>query len=393
MANLVLIGGGHSHAIALKELGKLPANQRPNITLITNVELTPYSGMLPGYIAGLYSFADCHINLTNLTNWAGVNMIVDEAIALDLGKNQVICRKHQPVNFDLLSIDIGSTPNSHDIPGVDEYTIPVKPITQFCQNWQNILEEIKTSNNRQIRIAVIGGGAGGVELALAISGRLQQINKLQQLSPNYIELHLFQKNQRLLPERHSSVSQICQKVLFDQGIKLHLGCNIFLIKQEYHGRKTITLKLFNRPMNNFNYSDFDYIFWVTQASASPWLKTSGLATNDQGFILVNDYLQSVSHPQIFAAGDIANMVNHPRPKAGVFAVRQGLPLFNNLLNRLNNEPLIPFIPQKEFLILIGTGDQRAIASKGSLTMGPHPWLWRMKDYIDWQFMNQFINLI
>ncbi|NES66018.1 MAG: FAD-dependent oxidoreductase, partial [Okeania sp. SIO2D1] len=136
----------------------------------------------------------------------------------------------------------------------------------------------------------------------------------------------------------------------------------------------------------------DILFWVTQASAAPWLQTAGLATDASGFILVNDKLQSISHPQVFAAGDVATMVNHSRPKAGVFAVRQGKPLLENLQRALQKKPLKSFIPQKKFLILIGTGDQRAIASRGKMGFGPESLLWRWKDNIDRKFMDKFTNL-
>ena len=136
----------------------------------------------------------------------------------------------------------------------------------------------------------------------------------------------------------------------------------------------------------------DILFWVTQASAAPWLQKAGLATDARGFILVNEKLQSISHPQIFAAGDVATMVNHSRPKAGVFAVRQGKPLFENLQRALLGKPLKSFIPQKKFLILIGTGDERAIASRGRIGFGPHRLLWRWKDRIDRKFMDRFSNL-
>ena len=132
---------------------------------------------------------------------------------------------------------------------------------------------------------------------------------------------------------------------------------------------------------------------VTQASASPWVQKTGIATDERGFILVNNYLQSISHPQVFAAGDIATMVNYPRPKAGVFAVRQGQPLFENLKRSSQEKPLKSFIPQKEFLTLIGTGDQKAIASKGWFNIGPNSLFWRWKDYIDQKFIKQFKGII
>ena len=138
--------------------------------------------------------------------------------------------------------------------------------------------------------------------------------------------------------------------------------------------------------------DCQKIFWVTQASAPQWLKTTGLGTDDQGFILVEDTLQSQAHSQVFATGDIATMVNHPRPKAGVFAVRQGKPLFENLQRILLGKSLKPYKPQQQYLSLIGTGDGLAIATKGIFTLPPSKLLWHWKDWIDRRFMEQFSNL-
>ena len=134
----------------------------------------------------------------------------------------------------------------------------------------------------------------------------------------------------------------------------------------------------------------DRIFWVTQASAANWIRESGLATDSNGFMQVNDCLQSVSHPNVFGAGDIAAMVNYPRPKAGVFAVRQGKPLFENLQQFLLAKPLKPFAPQSQYLALIGTGNKSAIASRGNF-MWESPLLWYWKDWIDRQFMQKFSN--
>ncbi|MET0110990.1 FAD-dependent oxidoreductase [Limnospira fusiformis] len=381
--DLVLIGGGHSHAIALKELAINPI-PRLRLTLISDVYHTPYSGMLPGYIAGLYKFNDCHIDVQALANLAKARLLIDRAIGLDLQTNQVLCANRPPVPFDILSIDIGSTPNTITVPGVQQQAIPVKPIAKFLNHWDKIVETVRENRTQKMRLAVVGGGAGGVELSLAIFSRLQQISGLDSTLPeNHLELHLFQKGDRLIPQRHRGVSRRLQKLFSERGIKLHLGETVTEIEGKsphtIHCQSGLTLKC-------------DRLFWVTQASAATWLKDAGLATDEQGFILVNDYLQSISHPDIFATGDIATMLNHPRPKAGVFAVRQGKPLAENLRRKANQQPLQAYRPQKEFLILISTGDQQAIASRGCFRLGPHPLIWQWKDHIDRQFMSHFTQL-
>lgn len=380
--DLVLIGGGHSHAIALKKFGMNPV-PGVKLTLITDVLHTPYSGMLPGYVAGLYGFEECHIDLRPLSQFAQVQMIRDRAIGLDLEHNRVLLANRPPIAFDWLSIDVGSTPAVIDIPGAKEYAIPVKPISQFLQYWDRLVAEI-AENPQPICLAIVGGGAGGVELALSIQARLQRIYEGTQQLSSHLELHLFHRGDRLLPERSPWVGHRVEQILTERGAIVHLGQSVASIQssgeQKIIGCQSgLTVKC-------------DRVFWVTRASAAPWLRQSGLSTDSEGFIQVNDKLQSLSHPQVFAAGDIATMVNHPRPKAGVFAVRQGKPLVNNLRRSLLRQPLQSFTPQKEFLILLGTGDKRAIASRGSWGWDANSLLWQWKDRIDRQFMQQFTDL-
>jgi selenide,water dikinase len=366
--NLVLIGGGHSHAIALKFFGKKPL-PTINLTLISDTAQTPYSGMLPGHIAGYYTFEQTHIDLISLANFAKAELYLDRAIGLDLNKNQVLCTHHPPLDFDFLSIDIGSTPETSTVTGAAEYAIPAKPVGKLLQTWNRILETASNQPEERLTISIVGGGAGGVELALNMHSRLEKI-----LTPQKLQIHLFQGGRQLLPFHNAWVRAKLAGVLQQRGIKLHLEAKVV----EVLPHQVICESQLKVPS--------DYIFWVTQASAPDWIKTSGLTTDRRGFILVKDTLQSVSHPHIFAAGDIATMKNYPRPKAGVFAVRQGKPLWNNLRRMLTGKSLQAYIPQKQYLSLIGTGDQRAIASWGHVGW-ESPLLWSWKDYIDRQFMS------
>ncbi len=363
--NLVLVGGGHSHAIAVQifALNPLP---HVNLILISENIDTPYSGMLPGHIAGFYTHQECHINLEHLANIAKADFYIDRVINLDLENNQVICANHPPIDFDILSIDIGSTPETINIPGADKYAIPAKPWTKLLHEWNKLC--LENHYNQPINIAVVGGGAGGVELALAMQARLEG---------KKLEIHLFHKDMELMPSHHVSARKLMKQVLLQRGIKLHLGETVCKVE-----KAEIVCESGLRVESG-------RVFWVTQAAAPQWLKTTRLATDEKGFILVNDTLQSVSHPHVFATGDIATMVNHPRPKAGVFAVRQGKPLFSNLRRFALGEALHDYIPQKHYLSLIGIGNQSAIASRGALTLPPSRLLWFWKDWIDRQFMKQF----
>lgn len=365
---LVLIGGGHSHAIVLR-MWSLHLLPEVRLKLLNDTEKTPYSGMLPGHVAGLYTYDETHINLPPLAQQAQAEFYPDQALGLDLKHKQILCLNRPPLTFNKVSLDIGSTPATITVPGAKDYAVPAKPVSGFLKHWYQLLGNVEASPQQPRTLAIVGGGAGGVELALNMQQRLQA-------SSDRVAIHLFQRETELLRDKGQWVREHLATLLRQRGIQLHLGEAVSEVLPD----KLICESGFTLAT--------DLTFWVTQASAPPWIRDSGLATDEQGFILVNDYLQSISHPFVFAAGDIATMVNHPRPKAGVFAVRQGKPLFQNLQRIILGKALKPYHPQQNYLSLLGTGDESAIASWGN--WGCHsPLLWRWKDRIDRKFMAQF----
>ncbi|TAE61311.1 MAG: FAD-dependent oxidoreductase [Nostocales cyanobacterium] len=372
---VVLIGGGHSHAIALKRFGDQPL-QGVNLTLITPEQYTPYSGMLPGHIAGFYNYEECHINLQTLSQFAQAHLHLEQVTGIDLKKRQIFCTHEKVIDFDFLSIDIGSTPAKLSVPGATEYTIAVKPVKEFLEHWYKLQETVAKNPLKPLTISIVGGGAGGVELTLSI------LAGLKKLGCKNLELHLWQRTLELMPNHHPSVRKIIQDILIAKGVKLHLGETVSQITLTPNHQREIK-SISGLKINS------DQVFWVTQASAAVWVKKLGIDTDKNGFILVNDYLQSVSHPHIFATGDIATMINYHLPKAGVFAVRQGKPLSENLRRIVVNKSLKPYKPQTAYLSLIGTGDGRALATRGNFTLPPHQLLWLGKNCIDRRFMDQF----
>lgn len=378
--DLVLIGGGHSHAIALRLLGMAPI-PGVRLTLISETSNTPYSGMLPGHLAGLYSYQECHIDLRPLAQFAQAQFYLDRAIGLDLANQRVLCAQHPAVAFDLLSIDIGSTPTLPGVPGATTYSIPVKPWRQFLARWEELMQQVRQHPERQWQLGVVGGGAGGVELALAVQHRLWQILRAAGQPLSHLQIHLFHRGAEVMTGHHPWVQQRFRQILQQRGIQLHLRQRVCGVTDRWveceSGLKVAC----------------DRLFWVTQAAAPDWPRKSGLATDPRGFIQVGETLQSLSHPFVFAAGDIAAMVQHPRPKAGVFAVRQGKPLVENLRRSIQGRPLVPYRPQKKFLSLVSTGNPQAMISWGNLPLTwESPLIWRWKDWIDRRFMEQFRNL-
>ena len=371
----MLLGGGHAHVTVLKRFGMEPL-PGVRVTLVSRVVHTPYSGMLPGLIAGHYSRDEAHIDLQPLARFAQARTVFDEAIGLDLANRQVRFRNRPPISYDVLSIDIGSTPNLQ-VAGAAEHTVPVKPIDRLLDRWSTLITRLSAGDASK-RIAVVGGGAGGVELLLAVQYSMHGLLAREGRSDAHLEYHLFTEG-HLLPTYNASVRRRFERILAERRVRVHCGSAVVNVAagvlRTADGRA----------------HEIDETLWTTQAAAAAWLADSGLAVDDQGFVLVSRTLQSMSHAEVFAAGDIAAMVRDPRPKSGVFAVRQGPPLARNLRRALLNEPLEHYRPQRQFLSLISTGDQYAIASRGPIAF-EGAWVWRWKDWIDRRFMRSYKDL-
>ncbi len=374
--DLLLLGGGHSHVAVLRNFGMKPI-PGVRLTLISRDVHTPYSGMLPGLIAGHYGFDEAHIDLGPLARFAGARLLHDEVIGLDPAARRAICRGRPPVAYDLLSIDIGSTPRL-DVPGAEGNVVPVKPINRFLAQWERLTARV-LARAGAARIGVVGAGAGGVELLLAAQFRLRHLLAESAADAALPEFHLFTDSADILPSYGASVRDRFRRVLAARGVVVHAGAAVVEV-----GPRRLTCA-------NGEAYELDEILWVTPAGAAPWLRESGLAVDPRGFVLINDCVQSVSHPEVFATGDTAVMQRHPRPRAGVFAVRQGKPLARNLRLALRGRPLKPFVPQREFLSLISTGDKYAVASRNGLA-AEGTLIWRWKDRIDRRFMLKYNDL-
>jgi selenide,water dikinase len=348
LKDLVLLGGGHSHVAVLKRFGMRPI-PGVRVTLVTRGVDTPYSGMLPGLIAGHYTRDEAHIDLQVLARFAGARVIVAEATGLDLAHRAVRIGDRPPIRYDVLSIDIGSTP-SLEVPGATEHAVPVKPIDRFLDRWTDVCTRLASAAGPR-RLAVVGGGAGGVELILAARHRLLA------LGMTTVDHALFAASDRILPDHHASVRRRFERILGERGVTVHAGQPVVAVTPgvlHTAGGRTHAV---------------GEVLWTTEAAAAPWLRESGLEVDEGGFVRVTDALQSVSHPDVFAAGDIAAMVRHPRPKSGVFAVRQRPPLARNLRRRLLGRPRRRYRPQRRLLSLISTGVRCAVASRGRRAVG------------------------
>ena len=367
---LVLIGGGHSHVAVLRKFGMSPL-PGVRLTLISRDAHTPYSGMLPGYVAGHYDYDEAHIDLGALSRFAGARFLHAAATGIDLDGKRVICNGRPPVPFDLLSINTGSAPGT--IPGAAEAAVPIKPVGAFLEGWRTLAERAASG---PLRIAVVGAGAGGVEIMLAVRHRLTRMRADAGRTADDIAFHLFGDSDELLPAHNASMRRTFRNVMRRRGVAVHLGHPV--VEVSPGGLRDAAGAAF----------EVDEILWATGAAAPEWPAKSGLAVDERGFVRVKDTLQSVSHPDVFAAGDIASLDGRPRPKSGVFAVRQGKPLAHNLRHRLLGRSLRRYRPQSNFLSLVSVGEKRAVASYGPWSFGGAA-VWKWKDWIDRRFMARY----
>jgi selenide, water dikinase len=367
--NLVLVGGGHAHVHVLKRFGMRPA-PGVRVTLIARDVETPYSGMLPGYVAGHYAFDECHIDLMRLARFAGARLVHDQAVGLDRARREVLCRDHPPIRYDVVSLDIGVAPRNDDVPGAAARTIAVKPIDGFARRWEALLERARSLQG--LRLAVVGGGAGGVELALAAQHRLA---RLLRTPP---EMTLVARD-GLLPSHGRRARAKFVRILAGCGIRVVGGDAVVAVEP---GRLMLA---------SGATVEFDEALWVTEAAAAPWLAETSLARDSSGFVETDEYLRSINDDAVFAAGDIAAMRGHPREKSGVYAVRAGPPLAENLRRALAGRPLRRAVPQRRALALIGTGDAYAVASRGAFAAEGVVW-WRLKQWIDRRWMRGYTEL-
>jgi selenide,water dikinase len=368
---LILAGGGHSHAEVLRRCGRarLPDTE---IVLVSPGRHTAYSGMLPGLVAGHYAYRDIHLDLEALARRAGARFVQNAVRAVDAAARRLELADGVTLHYDLLSLDVGSVADANAVPGAAEFVLPVRPVESFLQRWEAVV--LRTQSGAIRKIAVVGGGAGGVELLLAIQHRLRQSGMAAGLRCSMIT------DTTEVPAGHNArVQAVFRRVLRERNVDWHAGARVTGVEPA-----AILLEGGGRIA-------CDAAFWTTGPAAPPWLRDSGLALDAAGFVLVTEHLQSISAPEVFAAGDCATVRGRPYPRSGVYAVRQGPPLARNLRAALTGAPLARYVPQARALALISAGDRCAVASYGSWAAAGR-WVWRWKDTIDRRFMARYRGL-
>lgn len=358
-ARIILAGGGHAHLAVLADWGRRgwPDTQR---VLVTAARFTAYSGMLPAWMAGLCRAQDLMIDLEPLAQRAGAELIAGRVSGLDADGRKLLLASGAALDFDLLSLATGGEADLSDFACAGPPVLGVKPIDRFMHAWSALTAQVRAGE--VARLAVVGGGAAGVEIALAAEVALRGSGSSVALVARKGELlngHAEAARARVLAEfarrgialHHASAERTQGGLLLSDGTSLPAS----------------------------------HIIAATGSSAPGWIARSGLATTQAGFVAIGADLRSVSHPAILAAGDIAQRIDRPLPRSGVHAVKAGPVLAANLRAALTNGPLRAYQPRSRTLYLMATGEQRAIGSWGKLGFGGRL-AWWLKSWIDRRFV-------
>jgi pyridine nucleotide-disulfide oxidoreductase family protein len=342
---VLLIGAGHGHLVVLRSLAEKPL-YGARITLVTPYPKQVYSGMLPGLLAGHYRRADTQIDVAALAERAYVEFEQGEVERFDAERRLARLKDGRSFGYDTASLNAGSMIDT-SMPGA-QHALPVKPFERF-------LSQLRIAE----RVAVVGAGAAGAEIAMALRHRGAQVTLYSEapLQPPALA-------GRVIPQ------------LRKRKIDYRPGMSVTAIEP---GPVVIA---------GAARQAFDLVLLATGAAALPWLKSAGLTTDERGFVLVHPTLQSVSHPEVFVLGDCATLRDSPHPKSGVYAVRHGESLIANLRRLLSGQAPEPFVPQKRALLLLTCGARYVIAQRGGWSAQGRA-LWWLKDRIDRRWVASF----
>lgn len=368
MKRLLLIGAGHSHANVLHRFAGIRRND-VELVLVSPTALAPYSGMVPGWLAGHYRWEECCIDFDRLCRRAGALRIEQKVVRLGLERLEAALEDGQRIAYDWVSIDIGSTLTP---PQSDEISVlSLRPLSSLSERWDRLLQTAAAlPPGAAYRILMVGGGAAGVESILAIQHRMTTC------APHVrFRFMLATHGEELLPGLARGAARRLHVHLAERRIGVIRNFKASGIEgQAVRSEAGQTIEA-------------DAAIWATGAQAYRWPAESGLATDKRGFIRVSSTLQSVSHSNVFAAGDCAGW-EPPLPKAGVFAVRMGPVLARNLEAAFSGKILHGYSPQRRYLVLIGTGGRHAVGARGNFAW-EGKWAWRWKEHIDRRFVEGY----
>ena len=371
MQELVLIGAGHAHIHIFPDFA---ADPPPNtrVTVIADTPIATYSGMVPGFVAGEYRREQLEIDARPLAKMIDARLIVARVTQIDAANKSITLDNGDHVRYDIASLNVGSTVAGFDTPGVQEHALPTRPIGLFVQGINNVIERAQHHKGPEpFRAIVVGAGAGGVEIAFTLEDRLSRETDAP------ILVTVLDSGPRILRGLPEAMARRVNRLR--KGRHIDVRCNA-LVKEVTANQITL---------DTGESLACDALIWVTGATSHSLFRDSQLATDDRGFLLIRSTLQAKDHDDIFATGDCATIIDYPQTaKAGVYAVREGPYIAQNLRAALTGQTLKPYVPQGDFLLLMNLGKGYAVGTKWGLRFGGK-WVRRWKDYLDVKFMRRF----
>lgn len=357
MKRLLLIGAGHAHAEVMRNWIARPI-EGVELTLLSPSALAPYSGMVPGWLAGVYSYSEICIDFAELARRAGARLVIDTIAGLDPERRLVRLASGPLLGYDVLSLNVGST--LYPEPVAQGRVLALRPLGELRKAWEALLPEY-AGRGGTFTVSAAGGGPAGVEAILAVVARLRAI------APECdIRGRLVTRGARVLVNLSPGAAHAARKALAAAGIEVETGA-------AFPGRDP-------RPS--------DLILWAAGAQAHAWQRDAGLAVSQRGFIRIDRQLRSLSHREVYAVGDCAEPPE-ALPKAGVFAVRMGPVLCRNLRAALGAATPVEYRPQRRVLAILATADGSAIASWGRWFFARGRWVWRWKHWLDRSFIDRY----
>ncbi len=380
VSDLVLLGGGHANIQVLKMLAMNPIGGL-RITLISDQTHSPYSGMIPGYLAGYYSYEECHFDLRRICEELGQRFIKAKIIGIDPQRKKIQLENRVEVSYDCASINVGIAPKNieYSSPDAALKLIPLKPISRFIAYWDRLIADLKAYKGADpLQLAVVGAGASGVEISIILKMLIDRYNWNAEVS-------LIHQHEFLVSAKDISAQRRLSKTIEELDIKVFK--NTQALKEQENG---LVLK---DDKGLIQIKDFYRVLTATQASAPQWFKDSGLPVDTDGFVKVSGNLLVENEHDLFAAGDCIHFSPSPLKKAGVYAVRQGMVLEHNIRAFFTGKSALKtFRPKKNVLSLITIGERKALVHQDSASilrwMRPSL-LWTVKDGIDRRFMKRF----
>ena len=375
---VLLVGGGHAHVQVLRAMMMRPWPEA-RVTVVLDTPVAIYSGMAPGFVARQYRASELEIDVVPLARRAGAEVVLDAAVGVAPAARRVLLESRPPLAYDFVSFDIGSTVAGLDLPGVREHACATRPISRLVAEIESVSAAFLAGDrSRRFEVVVAGGGAGGVELAFTLRERLLRDQEADAGGPaRPLRVTLLQAQAEVLPGFPRSLAGRARRHAEERGIRVRTGTEV----AEAAAGRVVLRGGESLPA--------DALVWAVGAGSRETLRDSTLALDDRGFVLVRPTLQTVSDDRVFAVGDCATLADWPgTAKAGVYAVRQGPYLAENLRRAAAGRPLTRYRPQPDFLTLLNLGDGQALGAKWGLSFEGR-WVMRWKDRIDRRFMEKF----